>query len=408
MVTIHSFAAAGADTASVLDDIERQVAERRITANLVFAFFGCSHDAVKIHAYLKGRFPDTALLGGTSGSGIMTDARLWGNDAIGLLAICDAEGQYGAAAVPFADDPAAAAEAALHAALAQASCPGELPALIWVYQAPGREEEAMDGLRHIVGDRCPIIGGSSADDDGSGRWHQIGPDGVLENGIAVAVLFSSGGISYAFQGGYEPAGPSGIVTRVGRDDSGKRGVHPGVRSRELVEIDGRPAALVYDEWTGNILGEKATSGGNIFEQTTMHPLAVQTGDIEGVPHYLLIHPKAVTSSGGLTTFAAIEQGTRVYSMRGNKQQLAERGGHVAAQAVAQLPDGPDSFAGGLVVYCVGCQRTVREQMPAVALGVKESFRQSPFLGCFTLGEQGCITGRNTHGNLMISAVAFGT
>ncbi len=33
--------------------------------------------------------------------------------------------------------------------------------------------------------------------------------------------------------------------------------------------------------------------------------------------------------------------------------------------------------------------------------------QAPFIGCFTFGEQGRLIDRDLHGNLMISAVAFG-
>ena len=394
MVSIRSFAAAGSDTVAVLDEIEREITKRRAGVHFAFAFFGCGHDGTKIHAFLRNLFPGTAFLGGTSCSGVMTDARLWDKNSIGLLLIDDAEGQYGVSAAAFTDDPAATARAALHAALKHASRPGELPALIWVYQAPGHEEETMDGLRSVVGDRCPIIGGSSADDAVISLWHQIGPEGLFENGIAVAVLFPSGGIGTAFQGGYEPAGPSGIVTKG--------------RGREIVEIDGKPAARVYDEWSNGILGDKIERGGNVLKETTMHPLAVETGDIRGVPQYLLIHPNAVTPDGALTTFAAIEEGTHVYSMRGNRKRLMERAGHVAAQAVAQLPGGPDWLAGGLMVYCAACQMAVGDQMRDVAHEVADNFRQRPFLGCFTFGEQGCICEHNAHGNLMISAVAFGT
>jgi hypothetical protein len=50
---------------------------------------------------------------------------------------------------------------------------------------------------------------------------------------------------------------------------------------------------------------------------------------------------------------------------------------------------------------------VGEEMPQVAHAVTRSFGEKPFLGCFTFGEQGAILGKNAHGNLMISAIAFG-
>lgn len=408
MVSIHSFAASGSDTNAVLGYIGHQIAKSGAEAHFIFAFYGYEHDGAKILASLNNRFPQAAIVGGTSCRGFMTDAQLWGKSSIGLLLIDDAEGQYGVSAVSFTDDPAADAQAALNDALKHAACPGELPSLIWIYQAPGHEEETIDGLRRVVGDRCPIVGGSSADDDQSGHWQQIGPEGVFQNGIAVAVLFPSGGIGTAFQGGFEPAGPSGIVTRIGFDDGGQNGIVTKGRGREIVEIDGRPAAQVYDEWVGNILGEKILLGGNVLKETTMHPLAVEAGDIKGVPHYLLIHPKTVAPDGTMSTFAAVEEGARIHCMRGNRKRLAGRAAHVAAEAVAQLPGGTDSLAGGLVVYCAGCQMAVGDKMSDVAREVTDNFTQHPFLGCFTFGEQGCISDRNVHGNLMISAVAFGT
>jgi hypothetical protein len=49
---------------------------------------------------------------------------------------------------------------------------------------------------------------------------------------------------------------------------------------------------------------------------------------------------------------------------------------------------------------------VGEQMPEVSSAVSASFEGLPFLGCFTVGEQGSVLEKNAHGNLMISAIAF--
>jgi hypothetical protein len=406
MVSVVSVASAGEQTPAVLKDLDAQIRARGADAAFVYAFYGCDHDDDAIYAFLRSRFPAAAILGGTSCAGVMNQDKLWGAGSIGLLLIDDAEGDYGVGAAELDGDAAATAEATLHAALADAGCPGELPELIWVYQAPGHEEQVIEGLRRIVGDRCPIIGGSSADNTVEGKWRQLGPNGILTNGLVVAALFPSGGMGYAFQGGYEPAGPSGVVTRVGFDPADDNGMMNG-SGREIVSIDDAPAAATYNRWIGNILDHKIASGGNILLETTMWPLAVSAGTFEGVPHYLLVHPEAIGSGGSLKTFAAIEEGTRIYSMRGDKEQLVERAGHVANAAAARLPGGAGSLAGGLIVYCAGCMLAVGEAMPNVTQKVAESFSGLPFLGCFTFGEQGLIVDRNVHGNLMISAIAFG-
>lgn len=393
MVAIRSFVAAGATTDKALSELAAALDDASAgDAQFACIFYDCQHDDEAISAFIGERYPSAALLGGTSCAGVMSQAGLAGNGSIGLLLIEDPDGDYGTVAVRLEGDAADCAERALHAALENAGCAGELPELIWIYQAPGKEEAVIEGLRRVVGDRCPIIGGSSADNEVAGDWRQIGPNGVMRDGLVVGVFFSSGGIGFAFQGGYEPSGESGIVTRA--------------RGREIISIEGKPAAEVYNQWIGGALTDKLVGGGNILKDTTMFPLAVDAGKVEGITNYLLVHPDHILPNGALSTFADVEEGTLLYSMRGNKARLVERAGRVAATAAATLPGGPGNLAGGLVVYCAGCMLAVGEEMPKVSAAVSESFDGKPFVGCFTFGEQGSMLGRNAHGNLMISAIAF--
>lgn len=407
MTTLKSFTATGDTTMQALAGLAGAIGETSLDASLVCVFYDAAHDDGAIFDFLRARFDRAAILGGTSCNGVMNQSGLGGPRSIGLLVLEDPEGNYGAASTRLQGDAADCAERTLHAALEKADCAGELPELIWIYQAPGQEESVIEGLRRVVGDRCPIIGGSSADNDVSGQWRQMGPDGAFGDGLVVAVLFSSGGIGYAFQGGYEPSGESGIVTRIGYDPIGESGVVTQSAGRQIISIDGEPAAEVYNRWIGGVLGDKLQNGGNILIDTTLHPVGVDVGKIEGITNYLLIHPDKILTGGVLSTFASIEEGTRLYSMKGERTRLITRAGKVASAAAAMLPGGEESLAGGLVVYCGGCMLAVGDEMPRVASAVTGSFRGRPFLGCFTFGEQGAILGKNAHGNLMISAIAFG-
>jgi hypothetical protein len=405
MVTLHSFAASGTNTNCVIDDLDSQIQAQAARADFVYAFYNCDHDGEALLAFLQRRLPGAAILGGTSCAGVMTESRLWGAGSIGLLLIDDPAGDYGVASGRLGDDPAATAERLLHAALKNAGCPGELPELIWIYQAPGCEEDVIDGLRRVVSDRCPIVGGSSADNDVTGKWLQLGSNETLTDGLVVGALFPSGGIGYAFQGGYEPAGGHGLVTCV----DGRRPASAGVknRGRKIISIDHKPAAQVYNEWIGNALDGKIAHGGSVLLETTMCPIGINKGQVEGIPHYLLIHPESITPDGAVLTFAEIEEGTSIYSMRGDKERLIKRAGQVAGEATSLLPGGADSLAGGLVIYCAGCMLAVDDRMPDVTAEICLGFPKAPFLGCFTFGEQGSLVDRNMHGNLMISAIAFG-
>lgn len=407
MVAMSSFVAVGNTTEDALSHLARDLDQTSPpNASLLCIFYDSIHNDALIHQFLSQRFPDIPLLGGTSCAGVMSEAGLAGAGSIGLLLIDDPDGDYGTAAVRLDNDPAACAEQALHQALVNADCEGELPELIWIYQAPGQEEAVIQGLRRVVGDRCPIIGGSSADNDVGGDWRQIGPEGAMRDGLVVCVLFSSRGIGFAFQGGYEPGGESGIATAIRAEVPGYQPDGVKSRGREIVAIDGEPAATVYNRWVDGALSPKLKTGGNILKETTMFPLAIDAGYIKGMTNYLLIHPDRILSDGALSTFAEIEEGSRLFSMRGSKTRLVERAGKVADEAAATLNGGSESLAGGLIVYCAGCMLAVDEDMPNVATAVSQSFKGRPFLGCFTFGEQGAMLDHNVHGNLMISAIAF--
>lgn len=408
MVALKSFVAAGETTERALSALAKAIDEAPpLHADFVCVFYDCQHEDAAVADFVRERFPDAARLGGTSCSGVMSEGGLAGSGSIGLLLVEDPDGDYGTASVRLQGKAADRAEEALHAALKNAGCAGELPELIWIYQAPGQEEAVIEGLRRVVGDRCPIVGGSSADNDVSGKWRQIGPEGPLHDGLVVGVLFSSGGIGFAFQGGYEPSGASGIVTRVGFGPGGESGIVTKACGREIITIDGEPAAEVYNRWIDGALTDKLGTGGTILTDTTMFPVGIDAGKIEGITNYLLIHPDQILAGGALSTFAQIEEGTRLYSMRGNKSRLVERASKVASAAAAILPGGIDNLAGGLVVYCAGCMLAVGDEMPRVAQAVSASMGGKPFIGCFTFGEQGAMLNRNAHGNLMISAIAFG-
>jgi hypothetical protein len=199
-------------------------------------------------------------------------------------------------------------------------------------------------------------------------------------------------LGYALQGGYEPAGHSGVVTaRSGRD---------------ILRIDGKPAAAVYNDWIGGRIDTQVAHGGTVLTQTTLLPLATDGGRVDGVSHYRLIHPEMVTAGGALRTFCNLDIGARVYAMKGDRRRLVDRAGRVAEQAGQMLEADRCGIAGALVAYCGGCKMAIGEDIERVRGAVTDNLGDAPFIVCFTFGEQGRMLDHNVHGNLMISAVVF--
>jgi hypothetical protein len=334
-----------------------------------------------------------AVHGGSSCLGIMTEAGvdIATGASVGALAIWDPYGSYGTASRDLGSDAAAAAREATEAALAAADRAGEIPDLVWLTVAPGREETVIEGIRSVIGPGAMIVGGSAADNDISGNWAQFGPGATHRDGVVVSVLFPSTPFATSYQSGYAPTGTSGVVTRV--------------EGRRLHEIDHQPAAEVYHRWTGGAVPVAVDKDLSILADATLWPLGRVTRHVAGVPFHLLAHPAVARSDGALDLFAHVSTGDRLWQMQGSADSLVARAGRVAEQARDGIADEP---AGALVIYCGGCMLSVRDRMGEVHAGIDRALGGAPWLGVFTFGEQGVPAGgRAKHGNLMISCTVFG-
>lgn len=353
--------------------------------------FGVMTDASDLAAAAL-RLAD-AVHGGSSCLGIMTESGidLESGAAVGAFAIWDAAGSYGTASRDLGIDACAAAREATEAALAAADRSGEIPDLVWLTVAPGREELVIEGIREVIGPDAIIVGGSSADNDVGGAWAQFGPDATHQDGIVVSVLFPSTPFSSDYQSGYAPTGTNGLVTRAD--------------GRRLHEIDHEPAAEAYHRWTGGAVPLAGDEDLSILADATLWPIGRITRHVAGVPFHLLAHPAVAHRDGSLELFANLSVGDRIWQMQGSADSLVARAGRVARQARDGIRG---EAAGALVVYCGGCMLSVRDRMDEVHAGIDAALGSVPWLGVFTFGEQGVPTGgRAKHGNLMISCTVFG-
>lgn len=378
--------------------------------DLLIIHCSVDYDINAVIETVRSLTPDVAIHGGTSCRGAMTQAGVASHDGTGLamLAIADSEGSFGVGAAAIDHAPALAAQTAVIQALANADCPGEVPAMVWLTAAPGHEEQVLTGIATVLGEDVPVAGGSSADNQLDGSWRQFTADGVYNDAVVVTVLFPSTEVLFAFHSGYEPTNVKGLITKTGGyEATDNRGVATATDRRTLMEIDGRPAAEVYNQWTEGLVQEMLGQGGHILDSTTLRPLGRVAGHIGEIPYFQLAHPDSVTPDNGLTLFAGVTVGDEIVLMRGTVDSLITRAGRVATSALETHRTSADKVAGALVVYCAGCMLTVQDRLPEVVDSIREALPGVPFLGTFTYGEQGCfLGGGNRHGNLMISVLLF--
>ena len=378
--------------AEVLADLNLEEAK---APDFIAVHMSAAHDSAVVQCMLRATGVG-ALHGGTSCLGVMTNAGLASREGAGLgvFAIWDPEGDYGSAMADLSEDARTAAKDAIQKALQAADRSGEIPDLVWLTAAPGQEEDIIEGLQEILGDGVPIVGGSAADNTIAGEWGVFDSEATRTNGVMVSVLFPSRPLFSAYQSGYAPSELQGKVTAA--------------EGRRLIEIDGRPAAAVYSEWTGLTLDLQPHDDPKmILGESTLMPLGREASLVADVPFYLLSHPAYANPDGSIDLFSEIAVGENITLMQGAVESLTARAGKVASMACEKGRLQPNDVAGALVVYCGGCMLAVREHMARVAQGIDEALNGAPFLGVFTFGEQGpVIDSQNRHGNLMISCVSF--
>jgi hypothetical protein len=385
--------AAYAQVDRALDELEGALGE---PPDLVFFHGGERCNPRSIVELIGSRWPSVRLHGGSSGMGVLTRGSFEGNPAsFGLLGIADRKGAYGVGSATVGAEPRRQVKDALAQALEQAGRPGEVPALVLLTTPPGSEEEVLLGIADVVGAHVPVAGGSAADEEIAGRWWEASNRSVGRDLVVVTVLFPSGAVVSSFQSGYEVSSFSGKVTRAS--------------GRNLHEIDGRPAAAVYDEWTGRALGD-VVAGGKIPRRTSaLHPLGRRAGASGGVVEYVLSFLDEVQPDGTLSLYTTIREGEQVWAMQGTDDSVVGRAGRVARGALDALhqADARARVAGALVIYCAASALYVRERMPEVVASLDVTLDDAPYLGAFTFGEQGpFLAGGNRHGNMMISVVLF--
>jgi len=409
-VNIASIATTDLQPEVVLGLYDQLIRELGAEPDLLLVFCTIAYDVNAVIHTLRARTPATAIHGGTSCTGVMTQMGLasCNGNGLAMLAVADPSGHYGVGAAPIDQDPHQAARAAVTEALDKAQCPGEVPAMVWLTAAPGQEEAVLAGIGSVLGDDVPVAGGSSADNALNGEWRQFTGDSVFNDAVVVTVLFPSTEVLFAFHSGYEPTDAKGIITKAGGyEATSKKGVATETSRRTLLEIDGRPAAEVYNEWVDGALSPLLGTGGRILNLTTLRPLGRVAGYIGEVPYYQLAHPDSVTTAGALTLFADIASGNEIVLMRGTVDSLIARAGRVATSAMEADRADAGAIAGALVVYCAGCMLAVQHRLDEVVESLREALPGVPFLGIFTFGEQGCfLNSGNRHGNLMISVLLF--
>ena len=304
---------AASSNALTLDEAVADVAEQLHSfapTVLVVAFNTC-FSGESLVTELERRF-QCVIAGCTScrGSFCISSNSSSAQASLSVLGIHDPNGNYGVGQARLnSDDVVASARNALDMALYASGRGYECPAVIWCMLPPGEEEKIIAGFQSIVGEKVPILGGSSADNDVSGQWQQISTLTADDSQIVVLVLYPSSPLGYAFSSGYKPGANKVTVTKC--------------NGRLLEELNNVSAPVLYNHLTQQSI-EQYLPGGDILSESTLFPLGRKVSTSSQYEEYILSHPHLVTPDGALTLFSEVAEGDELTIMVGTRDSLIHR------------------------------------------------------------------------------------
>lgn len=355
------------------------------------------HHAADAVAAATARLPaGVRVHGGTTFRGMLSDAGVHvGGPVLGMMGISSRGARCGTAIAAKNADPRAAAMRAVHAALADAGRPGEVPDLVLLCGTVGGEEECLAGIATVLGPQVPVFGataGGVARDLGTSRVLVRGAE--LPEAIAIAVVFCSHPVSRAFHAGCVPTQFAGVANHCEE----RRVVH---------RIGDAPAAAVYAERVYQQTGVPLPAETNSLH-TALAPLGREVGRIGEFPLYALTHVDELRADGALVMMTDIAEGDELHLMVGARSTLVMRPARAVEAAITLQCADVCMVSGGLIAFCAGLAALLMDDLREVQSSLRTAMLDRPFLAPFTFGEQGNLTdARAVHANLMISSLILG-
>ena len=260
------------------------------------------------------------------------------------------------------------------------------PDLVLMCAPPGVEEGLLRGIKSTFPTKFPIVGGSSADNTLEGNWKQFADLDAHSDYVSVAVLYAPDlKVGYNYSQEYQPI-KSGKATKT--------------KGRTLYEIDRRPAAEVYAEWTGKSLD--SIKGGAILSESFFNPIGIAH---EG--YWQTVHPGNVNEDLSIDGFVKIPEGADIAVLSATQDELITEANAVFKRSMEVGNIAQPSF--GFLVHCAGCRLAIGDRVGEVVEQAKMALGETPFIGYNVFGEQATTQQKEImHCNLTLSSAVLGT
>ena len=355
--------------------------------------FGSSwFDQAQLVRGVRSVVGSVALIGGSTAGEIVSSGPLTHSCAVLLLSSVMLAWGLGAGK-GIAADPRRAGQQAAFDAVKGLSATQRIGFLFFGDGLATSYAEVVRGVQEVLGTSFLIVGGLAGDELRFSRTYQYLSHQVVSDALVGVVFGGAGRMGVGIQHGFAPISKPRHITRA----------HANI----LVELDGHPAASVYEEYFGPDLVQRMRHEG-FTRQGSAYPLGIQ-GQTQD--QWLLRNVVSFQEDGSLACSGEILEGSWLQLMIGSREFALEAARRAAQDALKPL----NRVAAVIVFDSVARRKLLGQQHAIEEIAVLKQVvgPSTPLVGCYTYGEQAplgtaSVAGRTVVQTGSILVIALGT
>ncbi len=350
---------------------------------MVFVFTSPRYDLPKLLEGVRSVTGEAHLLGATGSGEILRETYLGFGYGVGVMVLSEGSYRYGIASADHIRGRLTDVGQQIARQARDQAGPSKHGAVVLMADClSGNLQQLFNGIYRVTGPRVPIVGGAAGDEMKFVATYVFHDDKVVEQGAVALWIASDEPFEVITRHGWEPIGVPLLVTRA-------EGV-------DIMELDGRPAAIVYEEQLGLAPGELAAD--KFWDTSVNHPLGLMQSD----GTFIIRAARAKSSNGWLRIQGCVPQaGSAVQVMASSRDKLLAVTEEVGA--IARRREGTGAL---LAFSCAARAMLLGERTPEESVRLQQAAGEVPSFGMYCCGEFARTSGvLGTH-NCTLTAVAL--
>ncbi len=354
------------------------------TPALILLFTTPRYDLGRLLAGVRSRTGATLLVGATTSGELVRGEYMGFGAGVAVMAMTAGPYRFGAASAShIRHDLDRAAQEIARKSREQAGESRHAAVLLLADAMLGDLQELVQGILRAAGPKVSLVGGAAGDELKFHRCVVFHDDQVVEQGAVALWIAGEQPLRVVTRHGWEPVGKAMQVTRA--------------EGTTIEELDGRPAARVYEEQLG--LGDQPLHPDRFWGTSILHPFGLMQSDGTSVIRVA----RSKSERGDLRIQGCLPPpGCAIRVMDGSVDSLL---GVVEAVAGASL--GARRSAGVLLAFSCAARAVIYgARAPEEARLLQAAAGEVPTFGFYCCGEFARTSGTLGTHNATLTAIAL--